>query len=257
MGHTHSVTDMDVYFEIDAITRKIQAKSGKSSLIQGDHNSERFTFRLPRMIDGHDMAQCNRVQIHFINVDSATKAQSKDVYEVEDMRVDAESEEFIVLSWLISKDATKYAGSLSFLIKFECVNDGTVNYAWNTSIYTGVTISGGIDNNETAAVASNVIARGSTPTHSFNIPFDTSTISGVRIIYAQNGEEVFQKKSADCMITDYDISVTLTQSETLKLKAGSCQVQMVVYCYEQSFVSNIIELSVADILSEDVVKWTT
>lgn len=254
MGHTHSVTDMDVCFEIDATTRKIQADSGKSSLIQGDHNSERFSFRLPRMIDGHDMEKCNRVQIHYINVDTATKAQSKGVYEVDDMKVDTESEDFIVFSWLISRDATKYAGSLSFLIKFECVNDGVADYAWNTSIYAGVTISKGIDNNSPLADATNVIARGSTPTHSFSIPIDTASITGIIIIYAQNGAEVFRKKTTDCAITDSDVSVTLTQDETLQLKAGSCQAQLVVHCYERSFVSNIIEMSVDDILSEDVTE---
>lgn len=148
MAHSHPVTDMDVYFEIDAITRKIVAKSGKSALIQGDHNSERFSFRLPRIIDGHDMAQCNSVQVHYINVDSTTKEHNADVYEVEDMRVDAESEDFIILSWLISQNATKYDGSLSFLIKFKCVNDGKVDYVWNTSVYTGISISNGIDNGE-------------------------------------------------------------------------------------------------------------
>ena len=146
MGHTHPVTDMDVYFEIDAVTRKIQAKSGKSALIQGDHNSEVFTFRLPRLIDGHDMSKCNSVQVHYINVDSTTKAQINGVYAVEDMRVDPEDENAVVLSWLISQNATKYAGILSFIVKFMCVDGGAVSYVWNTAIFTGISISNGIDN---------------------------------------------------------------------------------------------------------------
>lgn len=148
MGHAHLVKDTDVYFEIDATTRKIQAKSGKSALIQGDHNSEKFTFRLPRTIEEHDMSKCNSVQVHYINVDSATKAQSKNVYEVDDMKIDPEDENHIYLTWLISNNATKYAGSLSFLIKFKCVTDGVVDYVWNTSIYTGISISEGMDNGE-------------------------------------------------------------------------------------------------------------
>ena len=146
MGHAHPVTDMDVHFEIDAVTRKIQAKSGKSALIQGDHNSEVFTFRLPRLIDGHDMSKCNSVQVHYINVDSTTKAQINGVYAVEDMRVDPEDENAVVLSWLISQNATKYAGILSFIVKFMCVDGGAVSYVWNTAIFTGISISNGIDN---------------------------------------------------------------------------------------------------------------
>lgn len=147
MGHTHSVTDKDAYFEIDAITRKIMAKSGKTALIQGDHNSERFTFRLPRFIDGHDMALCNSVQVHYINTNSATQEQSTGVYEVEGMQVDTDGEGYVLLSWLIKHNATKHTGSLEFLLKFKCVDDaGNVEYVWNTSIFSGITISRGIDN---------------------------------------------------------------------------------------------------------------
>lgn len=151
MGHAHLVKDTDVYFEIDAITRKIQAKSGKSALIQGDHNSEKFTFRMPRWIEEHDMVQCNSVQVHFMNVDSSKKAQSKDIYEVDDLRVDTEDEDYISLTWLISNNATKYAGRLSFLIKFKCVTDGVVEYVWNTAIYTDISIYEGMDNGEAIA----------------------------------------------------------------------------------------------------------
>ena len=152
VGHLHPVVDTDVFFEIDSITRKIQAKSGKSALIQGDHNSERFTFKLPRWIDGHDMTLCNSVQVHYINNDSTKQEQSKGVYEVEDMKVDAENEDSVVLSWLIAGNATKYTGDLSFLVKFKCVGeDGAVEYVWNTAVYSGISISDGIDNGEAVA----------------------------------------------------------------------------------------------------------
>ena len=154
MGHIHAVTDTDAYFEIDAITRKIQAKSGKTALIQGDHNSERFTFKLPRMIDSHDMALCNRVQVHYINTDATTKEQSKGIYEVDDMEVNAEDEASVVLTWLISCNATKYTGILSFLIKFKCVDEfGKVDYVWNTSVFSGIAVSNGIDNGEAVVEA--------------------------------------------------------------------------------------------------------
>lgn len=151
MGHTHSVKDTDVYFEIDAITRKILAKSGKSALIQGDHNSERFTFRLPRWVEDHDMEQCNTVQVHFINIGSTAGEQSKDVYDVDDVQADPEDEDYISLTWLISNNATKYAGKMSFLIKFKCVTDGVVDYVWNTAIYEGISVSAGMDNGEAIA----------------------------------------------------------------------------------------------------------
>lgn len=51
----HDIVDSDPHFVIDPLTRKIIKHTEKSILILGDHNSERFTFELPRYIQGHDM----------------------------------------------------------------------------------------------------------------------------------------------------------------------------------------------------------
>lgn len=56
--------------------------------------------------------------------------------------------------------------------------------------------------------------RGTTPKHTFTIPFDTSTIDDVRIIYAQGDEQKFVKELADCTLDGNTISVTLTQEQT-------------------------------------------
>lgn len=146
--HQHLVNDTDVCFKIDTITRNISSVSGKSALIQGDHNSERFTFELSsRNIEDHDMSLCNVVQIHYINIDSESKEKNIGVYEVDDLKISEDDENTVVLSWLISSNATKFAGSLNFIIKFKCVaDDGTVDYVWNTEVYKGIRISDGIDN---------------------------------------------------------------------------------------------------------------
>lgn len=153
VDHKHPVTDTDAHFEINTITRNIVAVSGKTAMIQGDHNSERFTFELSsRYIENHDMSLCNVVQIHFINIDAATKAQTSGVYEVDDMEVSQEDENKVTLSWLISENATRYAGSLNFLIKFKCVEDnGKVSYVWNSGIFKGISISDGMNNGEAVA----------------------------------------------------------------------------------------------------------
>ena len=253
MAHKHSLYDADTHFKIDPVTRAIENMSGKTVLMQKDHNSEIFTFELPRYVDGHDMSECNRVEAHFINTDNATKEKSRDYRTLTDLQVSPDSEEVVICSWQLDKDVTAFAGSLAFMLRFSCVADdgAAVDYAWHTASYDKFTVQKNLckdDDNE----VTRVIARGSTPTHSFGIPFDTSAITGIRIIYAQNGEEVFQKKTADCTITDHDVSTTLTQSETLSLAAGSCKVQLVVYSADKALVSNAIEVSVDDILSEDV-----
>lgn len=151
MALLHSVYDTDAHFKIDAVTRAIRNdSSGKTVLIQGDHNSERFTFEVPRLVDGHDLSLCNVAQIHYINIDSSNKSNtSTGVYESDDFQISPDSDDVVILSWLISGNATKYAGSLNFLVKFKCVDDsGKVVYVWNTAIFTGISVSSGINNGE-------------------------------------------------------------------------------------------------------------
>ena len=152
MAHKHDVYDSDAHFTIDPITREAVTESKKVTLIQYDHNSERFTFDIPRYVEGHDMLQCNRVEVHYINVDKKTKESSSDIYTVEDFQESSDSEETAVLSWLISGNATKHVGSLNFVIRFSCVaEDGTVEYAWHTAIYKSITVSSGILNTDAVA----------------------------------------------------------------------------------------------------------
>ena len=149
MEHKHSVYDTDTHFVIVKDTREIRMESKPAPVIvQHDHNSERFSFVLDRWIDGHDMTLCNEVQVHYLNIDSATKETAKGVYSVDDIRV-LDDENTVVCSWLISENATQYAGKLNFMIRFACIAaDGTVLYRWNTGIYTDLSVASGYDNGE-------------------------------------------------------------------------------------------------------------
>lgn len=149
MAHKHSVYDTDLHFIIDPITRKISSESGKVTLVQNDHNSERFTFEVPRYVERHDMSLCNQVQVHYINTDSANKKnQSIDIYPVDDLEV-SEDGEAVVCTWLVSQNATKYAGTLSFIVRYACVaDDGTIEYQWFTEICTTISIAKSIYNTD-------------------------------------------------------------------------------------------------------------
>ena len=147
----HHIYDKDPHFTIDLDTRALTTSMRKVSLIKGDHRSERFTFEMPAEIEGHKMSECDKVEVHFINIDQATRATSEGVWKVDDMQVHPEDSGKVVFSWLIEGTATKYQGSLSFAIRFTCLDGSTLLYAWNTAIYTGITVSDGIDNGETFA----------------------------------------------------------------------------------------------------------
>ena len=149
MAHIHDVYDQDNHFIIDPITRDITSQSEKISITQYDHNSERFTFEIPKIIEGHDMSLCDKVRVHFINIGSNRSNVSKGVYEVDDIRVSSDDSDMLLFSWLISRAATEYSGKLNFSIRFYCISDDNiVDYSWATSIFTGVKISNGIDNSE-------------------------------------------------------------------------------------------------------------
>lgn len=159
MSHSHNIYDTDKHFLIDPNTRSIASQSEKLKLMQYDHNSERFTFELPRYIEGHDMTQCNRVEVHYINVSRDRKQERRDVYEVTDLHSSPDDDQIAIFSWLITAGSTSIAGKLNFRITFKCVgDDGSIDYEWNTDTYTSISISEGISNTESVAeVVSDVL----------------------------------------------------------------------------------------------------
>ena len=118
-------------------------------MIQYDHNSERFTFDIPKEVEGHNMLDCNVVEVHYLNIDSANGQSEQGIYRVDDLQISPTDENVVIFSWLISANATQKVGLLNFLIRFSCVNDeGIVEYAWHTDIYKNIKISNGINNTD-------------------------------------------------------------------------------------------------------------
>lgn len=151
MTHTHQTTDVndtDLHLKIDPVTRKITNESGKTVLMQGDHNSERFTFVMPRYIDEHDMSLCDIIEIHYSNVGQVRADSSSGIYEVDDLQVSSDNEETVTFSWLVSSNATKYPGTLNFVAHFACSGetDGSIEYSWDTDIFIGFEIKSTIHN---------------------------------------------------------------------------------------------------------------
>ena len=112
MSHSNGSYDTDLHFVIDPVTRTVRNESGKVTIIQYDHNSERITFEIPRYIDGHDMSECNRVEVHYNNI--ATSQTNRGLYEVTDLQVSPDDSRYVTCSWLISQNATRLVGRLAF-----------------------------------------------------------------------------------------------------------------------------------------------
>ena len=152
MSHIHEVNDSDNKFIVDGISRAIKNTSAsKTTVMQFDHNSEVFTFEVPRYIEGHDMMECNRVEVHYLNIDTSTREEKEGIYLVNDLKVNESDENKLTCSWIISQNATMLVGSLNFLLRFICLTDDVIDYVWNTSICSGIYVSKGIYNSEIVA----------------------------------------------------------------------------------------------------------
>ena len=152
MSHIHNVTDSDNKFIVDGVNRSIKnASTSKTMVMQFDHNSEVFTFEVPRYIEGHDMMLCNRVEVHYLNIDTVTKEEHEGIYLVDDLTVSTDDENKLTCSWVISQNATGLVGSLNFLLRFICLTDDVIDYVWNTAIHSGVYVSKGIYNSDIVA----------------------------------------------------------------------------------------------------------
>ena len=141
MPHEHKIYDSDAHFIVDPITRQLTTTSKKVSLIQFDHNSERFTFELPRFIENHDMSLATTAEVHYINASSGGRGQNVNIYPITDLAISQDSVDTITCSWLVSQNATQLAGSLAFALRFVCANEyGEIIYQWSTGIYSNLSI---------------------------------------------------------------------------------------------------------------------
>lgn len=144
--HSTIIVDTDSHFVIDAISRSItNSQHRKTSLIQYDHNSERFSFDIDRYIEGHDILNSDKIRVHYINT-SSTRSKYIGVYEVDDLSIHPDDDNKACFTWLISENATHYNGTLSFLVSFECIEGDDIVYRWNSAINNSIIIAPGINN---------------------------------------------------------------------------------------------------------------
>lgn len=150
MPHEHPIIDDDARFQVNTDTKAlVDSEPNKRTIVQYDHNSERYTFEIPRYIEGHDMSLCNVVEFHFTNIDKATKEEFDGFLPLTDLHVSAEEENKVICSCAIDKICTQHVGPLHFSIRYACEeSDGTVVYEYNTRKYTRISIADGMGNRE-------------------------------------------------------------------------------------------------------------
>lgn len=98
--------------------------------------------------------------------------------------------------------------------------------------------------------------RGTTPTHTFQLPVDASLLDEVKITYVQKDKEVLTKYKRDCKVNGSSISVTLTQEETLRFSQYCvCHVQVRALTNDgEAIASQIMNVKVLPLLDAEVLK---
>lgn len=98
--------------------------------------------------------------------------------------------------------------------------------------------------------------RGTTPTHTFTLPFDTGLIKSVRVVYAQGGKVVLTKNTDDCTLDGNTISYKLTQEESLCFRNNQqVEIQVrVLTASGESLASDVMSVFVGRCLDDEVIK---
>jgi len=100
-----------------------------------------------------------------------------------------------------------------------------------------------------------MIRKGTTPTQSFVLPFDSSKITAVKITYKQGNDIVLEKRLSDCSIEPDRITVRLSQEDTFKfVNAKPLQIQLrVVTIGGDALATKVYQEQVEQSLDEEVI----
>ena len=98
--------------------------------------------------------------------------------------------------------------------------------------------------------------RGTTPKHIFKLPISTDQISKLRVVYLQSKTVICEKNEKDCEMSGNEVSLTLTQEETLKFKDWlDAKVQIRVLTVSgESLASEVFVVGVGELLKDEVLS---
>ena len=96
--------------------------------------------------------------------------------------------------------------------------------------------------------------RGTTPTHTFVLPFNVESLQAVQIIYRQGGENILILEKEDCTLAGNAVAVRLTQEDTFAFKdVGNVEIQIRVLTADgEAMASDIMRVGCGRCLTEDI-----
>lgn len=97
---------------------------------EGDVNSQKITFKLPRTHEGHDLADCSLKVIRWKN----TNIKAEDSSNLKVINIDTTS---IIVEWIVPPAAFVVAGNIEVAISFYDVLNESLAFSWNTAAFSG------------------------------------------------------------------------------------------------------------------------
>ena len=95
------------------------------------------------------------------------------------------------------------------------------------------------------------VGRYTTPTHTFEVPFDTQNVTWLELAYRQLDDVVILKHLADVKLDVKKVITTLSEAETAMLRPNvPVRIQMCVGFGKTRLNSNVIKAAVEDVLKE-------
>ena len=130
MAQHKGVKDSGEFFVINPTSRKVTVPHAHKAIgAVGDHNSEQITFECPQMVDGHDVSQCARRYVTWVNVNGVIGHDALELTQVE-----KGTDGMIYLSWTVRGVLTEAKGIVQFSIHFEDVDENKQPiYSWGTT----------------------------------------------------------------------------------------------------------------------------
>jgi hypothetical protein len=94
--------------------------------------------------------------------------------------------------------------------------------------------------------------RGTTPTLSFTLPFETELIKKLWVTFSQCNKEIFTLEKDDCELNEYEVEVKLSQRQTLQLLPNAIvEIQLRVLTLDDvALASDVLHTSVQRILKD-------
>ena len=97
------------------------------------------------------------------------------------------------------------------------------------------------------------MTRGTTPTLTFQLPFDADRLTKLSIAFSQDGDVVLEKDLDDVTASKQEITLVLSEEDTLLLSSeSSLYIQLRCGLGDDRMASDIIKTSVGAILKEGV-----